>query len=236
MTGRVTLPYPRLRFELNLDLDIDVATEFLDVQGGGIDFGKHIVELYPKLSKAKSLSGESRRKETCKFTKEYYRQHKLDLKEKVRQFSENWEKVENSFFEGAHQKFGPYPWPKGKYICYLSIYDCNPRFLEDKTFQVYYLHPQGSNHVIAHEMLHFIFFDYLDNHEKEFKEKMDEGTTWLLSELFNDRVLELPDFEEFKSKDGGSYPEVAEFAKKFGNIPKDKLNIKTFFRQAKIIL
>lgn len=228
--------FPNLKFQLDQELDTNIATEFLDVQAGGIDFGMHIVELYPELSKAKNLNGEPRRKEVNKFTKEYYQRHKSDLEEKVRRFKENWEKVEDIFFEGIRRVFGSHPWPGGKYICYLSIYDCNPRFLEDKTFQVYYYHPQGSNHLIAHEMLHFIFFDYLDNHEREFKKKLDEGNIWLLSELFNDRILELPEFAEFKSKDGGSYPEVAEFAKKFGNISKEKIDIKKFIQQAKIVL
>lgn len=227
---------PNLKFQINQELDINIATEFLDVKGGGIDFGEHIVELYPELSKAKSTSGEPRRKAVSQFTAKYYQQYRSVLEDKLRLFDEEWKKVENKFFDGVSRIFGSYPWPKGKYTCYLSIYDCNPRFLEDKTFQVYYLHPQGSNHMIAHEMLHFIFFDYLDNHENEFMEKTDEDTIWLLSELFNDKILELPEFEEFKSKDGGSYPEVAKFAKKFGNIPIERMDIKSFFQQTKIVL
>ncbi len=228
--------YPKLKFELNLDLDIDIGTEFLSVQGGGIDFGKHIVELHPDLSVAKKLGENLKRSEVGKYTRKYYRLHKTDLQEKTRRFSENWARVEDRFFESVKRVFGSHTWPEGRYICSLSIYDCNPRFLEDKTFQVYYLHPQGSNHVIAHEMLHFIFFDYLDKKEKRFKNKIDEGTTWLLSELFNDVVLDLPEFIEFKSKDGGFYPEVAEFAKKFEGKLKGIIDIKSFFQLAKTTL
>jgi hypothetical protein len=228
--------YPKLKFELNLDLDIDIGTEFLGVQGGGIDFGKHIVELHPDLSLAKSLDGDIRKKKVGKYTKEYYQLHNDELQKAVRKFSKNWEEREHGFFEGVKGVFDSHPWPEGRYICYLSIYDCNPRFLEDKTFQVYFRHPQGSNHIIAHEMLHFIFFDYLDRKEVELKNRVDEGTIWLLSELFDDKVLELPEFGEFKSKDGGSYPEVAEFAKKFKGKQKGKFDIKTFFQTTKTIL
>lgn len=228
--------YPQLKFEPNFDLDIDICTEFLSVQGGGIDFGAHIVELYPELSKAKKLSGKLRRKEVEKFTKKYYQLHKSDLEEKAILFKKNWEKVKNSFFSGVRRVFGSYPWPDGRYICFTSIYDCNPRFLEDKTFQVYYRHPQGSNHIIAHEMLHFIFFDYLDSRETKFKNEKSDDSIWLLSELFNDMILELPEFQEFRSKDGGSYPEVAKYAKKFRHMTKERMDIKSFFQQAKMVI
>lgn len=190
---------------------------------------------FPQIKFELNLDGDSRRDEVDKFTVKYYKRHKLILEKRVTQFEKGWKKVEKHFFEATTSVFGSFPWPKGKYICFISIFDSNPRFLENKTFQLYYRYPQWGNHIIAHEMLHFIFFDYLDNQEKEFKEKLDEGTTWLLSELFNDKILELPQFDGFRSKDGGAYPEVMEFAKKFENRIDGKMDIKNFLQQAKTV-
>ena len=87
-----------------------------------------------------------------------------------------------------------YPWPEGKYISYLSIFNCNPRFIETKEFQVSYKHPETTNYVCVHEMLLFIFYDYLKkNFSKEYK-KLDSKYIWKLSEIFNDVVLRLPEF------------------------------------------
>lgn len=115
----------------------------------------------------------------------------------------------------------------------ISPSSTNPRFLESKSFQVYYKHRQGTNHVIAHEMLHFVFFDYLHTKESEFNSKVAEHTIWLLSEWFNDLVLELPEFAKFRQHSKDSYPEVNEFSKQFPMFDIHTFSIEDFFRATK---
>ncbi|HCH59346.1 MAG TPA: hypothetical protein DEV73_01875 [Candidatus Zambryskibacteria bacterium] len=146
----------------------------------------------------------------------------------------DWVLVENKFFSEVEKIFGKIKWPEGKYISYLSIFDINPRFLEDKTFQVFYRHILGSNYVIAHEMLHFIFFSYFENQEPELSKSLDEHTIWLLSEWFNDIVLDLPEFEGIGSGMMPGYPEVKDFSKRFGIINKNGFNVQKFFETVKV--
>ena len=132
-----------------------------------------------------------------------------NLNKKIREFQTDWDKVEKKYFQAVAKIFKNHPWPKGKYIGYLSIINCNPRFIKDKTFQVFYFHPEGVVSVTAHELLHFIFYDYcLKKHSKIFKKlNTDDGIFWNLAEIFNAVVLSQPEFVKIhKIKNQKNYP------------------------------
>jgi len=229
--------YPKLKFKLNLELDINIATQFLDIRAGGIDFGKGIIELYPSLRSAKKTSGNKRKKIVREFTINYYQFHKKELQQALEKTKKDWRKREKDFFKETDKIFNSYPWPEGDYICYLSIFNCNPRFLETKTFQVYYKHPEGTNHVIAHEMLHFIFFDYLEKKEKQFVKNVKKDRVWLLSESFNEIVLELPQLKFFKSKQPFHYPETEKMIKSLKSLSKGHIfTLQLFLQKAKTLI
>lgn len=224
--------YPKLKFQLYIELDNEIGFRFIDTNMGGVDFGAGIIGMYPELSKAKKVVDIERRVVIADFTKKYYSEHKTKLENKLKEINDNWSSVSQEYFYAVDQIFKDYPWPQGKYICSLSIFDCNPRDIEAKTFQIYYQHGQGANHMIAHEMLHFMFFNYLDLHESNFKNSQDEHTIWLLSEWFNDLMLELPSFNKFSQKTKDYYPEVVEFSKQFKD--KSKItDIESFFEVVK---
>lgn len=225
--------YPKLKFQLNSSLDSEVGIQSLDVKAGGVDFGRRIIELHPELESSEKVTFDTRRKIISGYTKKYYLANKIIIVDSLRQMESNWKSVEKHFFEGVSTVFGNITWPKGDYTCYLSVFDCNPRFLENKSFQVYFQHQFGSNHVIAHEILHFAFFDYLENQESELSHSVGEHTKWLVSEWFNDLVLDLPRFKNFSLKLDSGYPEVIEFAKKFNKIGKNKFSIQNFFQTIK---
>ena len=228
---------PKLKFKLNLELDIDIANQFLDVRVGGVDFGKGIIELYPQLKPAKKTGGNKRKKIIEKFTTNYYQFHTKELQKTLEKTKKDWQEREKDFFKATNKIFNLYPWPEGDYICYLSIFNCNPRFLETKTFQVYYKHPEGTNHVIAHEMLHFIFFDYLEKKEKQFAKTVKKDRIWLMSESFNEIVLELPQLEFFKSKQPFHYPETEKMIKSLKCLLKGRIfTLQLFLQKAKILI
>ena len=208
----------------------------MDTVGGGIDFGKEkIIDIYPELAKAKEVTGQERRVLIADFTKKYYSEHKTELDAKLREIREEWELVASSYFSGVDQIFNNPTWPHGDYICYLSIFNCNPRFLETKSFQVYQGLSDRTNYIIAHEMLHFIFFDYLDKDEQDLKNTQDEHRIWLLSEWFNDLMLNLPVFKQFGENVDSAYPEVVEFSKQFKH--KSKIgDTKSFFEVIKPVI
>ena len=105
---------------------------------------------------------------------------------------------------GNYPKVFDHPWPKGLYVSYLSVFPCGPRFLENKTFQVFYLTKNISLNT-AHELLHFLFYDYF---EKKFPEiSLTEEKVWILSEVLNFLILDLPEFHAiFGASHSHPYP------------------------------
>lgn len=226
------MDYPKVRFQLNKKLDKEMCLEFLDLKEAGVDFGAGIIELYPELESVQEATKSKKQGIIDDFVDIYYLKQLTELKERVRDFKKTWRLVEKKFYQEVEQIFDGYPWPKGKYICYLSIFNCNPRFLEDKTFQVFYRYQDGISSVVAHEMLHFMFYDYiahkfLKQYAKESKEKI-----WEISEVFNSLILTLPPFGEIV---GPSeillYPEHAELLLEFKNLWKHSKNIDDFLTQ-----
>ncbi len=228
--------YPKLKFQLYIELDNEMAFQFMDMIAGGVDFGREkIIDIYPELAKAKEVVDIERRVVIADFTKKYYSDHKVELENKLKKIESEWGVSSKDYFSAVDSIFDGIVWPDGKYICYLSIFDCNPRFLDDKTFQVYQGLSDRTNYIIAHEMLHFMFFNYLDLHESDFKNSQDEHTIWLLSEWFNDLMLNLPAFKQFGENVESFYPEVAEFSKKFKDKSKIK-DVKSFFEVIKPVI
>ena len=142
--------------------------------------------------------------------KNFYASHVGELNSFNENAEENWNRVSSLFFDAVSRLFNQHAWPEGKYIGYASMFDCNPRFLNNKTFQVYYKHRAGSNYVVAHELLHFIFYDYaIKKHPDLFGDKDTEsGIFWNVAEVFNSVVLHSSLFlPVHNAKETITYPE-----------------------------
>lgn len=164
----------------------------LDKWTGGVkDFYNSVTRDHPDIAQGVSIDN---------YVTRYYKTHNIELNDALTRMKNDWLEIEKRFFAIVDKLFGT-PWPEGKYICYLSIFNCNPRFIPTKDFQAFYKHPAGTNYVCCHEMLHFIFYDYF---EKNFG-----GENWKLSEIFNDVVLRLPEFVAIThQKDPAIYAET----------------------------
>lgn len=187
----------KIKFQLNKTLDKRMAIGFLYSKQGGINFSRNVVNVHPELYDVLKLKNASARKALINEHFDYfYTKHEQYLNKKVIQFTKEWRVVEKKFFSVANKIFKNHPWPKGKYIGYISIIDCNPRFLNNKTFQIFYFNPLGVKYVTAHEMLHFIFYDYtLKKYPQVFKKlNPNSGIYWDLAELFNVVILPSPPF------------------------------------------
>lgn len=201
----------KVKFELNKEIDKQMTNIFLSgsFKLGGVDFSKNITYFHPKLEKVKKKNDNERKKFISEYFDEYYKKHFEELEKKVIKIEKEWRRVEKKFINQLNKIFkNPVP-PKGKYIGYLSVINCNPRFLDNKTFQVFYKHKSGSNLVIAHEILHFFFYDYAVKRHTDIFTSLDtnKGIFWGLAELFNDVVMALPEFVEIHgNKDVGGYP------------------------------
>lgn len=190
----------KIKFELNKNLDKKICHPFLFEKAGGIDFGKTIINNHPELFKIRDIKKEKeRKKEISIYIDNYYKKHIYQLKNSIQEFKKSWTKKEKEFFSKVNKIFKEHPWPKGKYIGYISIFNCNPRFLKDKTFQIYYKNKYGVVDIISHELLHFIFYDYFTkNFKKDFK-KISEKELWEISEIFNSVLFSFKPLSSFVS-------------------------------------
>jgi len=88
----------KLRFYLNKKLDQRMAEEFLNVHGGGIDFGEGIVKIHPKLKSAKSLKDVAQRKKAIRvYFDNYYRAHKMVMLRKIESVRKVWHEQEQKY-------------------------------------------------------------------------------------------------------------------------------------------
>ncbi|MFH1047870.1 MAG: hypothetical protein V1738_06215 [Patescibacteria group bacterium] len=101
----------------------------------------------------------------------------------------NWRAHERPYFALMEQVFNHHPWPKGKYLGYASVFNMYRRVISDKTFYFSALNPKHNLATTAHELTHFIFFDYLHRHygltESSVWPKRGRNYIWNISETFN---------------------------------------------------
>lgn len=191
-----------IKFQLNKDLDEEMAFVFTEETDriGGVDFSKGVTSIHPELEIVKKMNEVDKGKFIVEYFDKYYENNKEELEKDLLNFKNNWEKIENDFTIQLNKIFKNPIKPEGKWIGYLSIINCNPRFLDSKTFQIFYKHSSGSNGVVVHEILHFFFYDYAI---KKFNNifgslDTDNGIFWMLAELFNDVIQAVPSFTELQ--------------------------------------
>ena len=182
------IPYKQVSFRT--DVSKDVASFFAFVGDAEYDGGRNlewaVLNKYPEC-KAWFSEGAfvGKRPEVTRFVKEKYARYADVIDANLASYEQKWRGVEPKFHELVRGLFGNHPWPKGKYIAYPTIWGMFPRFLDDKTFQVpfKFRNKRYVNVIIAHEMLHFIFYDYFHTQYPKYRD--DDMLSWHVSEIFN---------------------------------------------------
>lgn len=204
-----------MQFQLDRALDADIALAFIQMSAGGIDFSNGIIGPHPNLKSALTEVDDAKRRGMIDaFVDEYYEKEKDSLELYRSQLETDWGEVSTRFFKAVSDIFSGHEFPDGKYIGYISIFDCNPRFLDDKTFQVYQRHELGGVFVTAHELLHFIFYDYAKRSLPDLFDGVDteEGLFWDVAELFNSVILATDPFVEVHGVETASvYPDHKQY-------------------------
>lgn len=174
--------YPKIKFGLNIYLEKKFFNIFSNDQKAIRPELRFLLEGKFSRTRDKFLSA---------YTDNYYKIHSEDIMREIKKTEKSWKKVEKYFFHEVDRLFNGYPWPKGKYFGYASIWRMFPRFIKMKTF-AFPAEPKNfrrniTTAVIAHEMLHFITYDYL---QKKYKLKPGEccskdKTFWCFTENLN---------------------------------------------------
>lgn len=216
------LQHPRLKFRVDYKKDINTFYAF--VREAGFSDGRNlewaIFKKYPQFKKYKK-DGKLKvpKKEVSAFVKNIYLQNKKIIEKNINLYKRNWSKIEKNYFKLIGQLFNGYKWPKGRYIAYPTIWGMYPRFLEDKTFQVPYRHKKEKyiNVIIAHELLHFIFYNYFYKNYPKFKSDKYNFFVWNVSEIFNAIIQNSPHWVKLFGLKSMIYPEHKQVLKKLKN-------------------
>ncbi|PIR70099.1 MAG: hypothetical protein COU46_03455 [Candidatus Niyogibacteria bacterium CG10_big_fil_rev_8_21_14_0_10_42_19] len=126
------------------------------------------------------------------YIKNVFKANNKKIIENVKKAEKDWRVVEKRYFNLVDKIFKKHPWPNGKYIGFASIFMMYPRDVREKTFLfpgIIYKNTPPVEVVIGHELLHFIFFDYIKkkynlNIDSKIKGKEDDYL-WKVSEVFN---------------------------------------------------
>lgn len=205
-----------MKIELNKQLDKEVYMAFRESVFGGVDFGKKISDDHPDINK-----------ENCGiYIDNFYMAHERELTEARESTKACFTDVKDALFAEL-QKYFDHDYSRKRYTCYLSIFNCNPRYIETKTFQVYYKRPYHlRKEVIAHELTHFAFYDFC--HSIGIK---DSNALWKLSEIFNVIFLNLPPIRNaIGAEELLFYPELKDKLEAVKLIWEKQVNAKEFIK------
>lgn len=213
--------YPKIKLKIDIERDIRNCFNFVRSKRGDKD-QQFLLWFLPddfQYILSKNFSEKERSKIIKEYTNHIYKIKRNEIKKGLEAVKKNWQKVESRYFKLINKVFKGHPWPQGNYRGIISVWRMFPRYIKPKIFFFPYRHkvPKFSNKVIAHELLHFIFFDYIDK-KYGLKEMSEKGKlneyVWQVSEVFND-VMEdwQPYYSIFKIKPM-SYPDTEKiFAK-----------------------
>jgi len=177
-----------ITISLDKKLDEKVFCDFHEFSIAGVDFGEKIKQDHPNITKDNYLT----------YIDNFYKENSLEMQNSLIKINKILLEKQDLFFDAVENLFKK-DFRDIKASGFLSIFDCNPRYLEEKSFQMFYKrNDMDKLEVVFHELLHFIFFDYCDSFLKEETKDLDKnkGVLWELSEVFNVIVLNLPQFRE----------------------------------------
>jgi len=223
-------------FKLNKKLDkhmIYMFIKHLKYRQGGIDFVGCVLGPNPKLKNVVKMNENKKKEEINRYVDEFYRKKQNILHKQIKEFNQRWSKLEKRYFKLIKNIFKLQKLPKRKYIGYLSIINCGPRFLEDKSFQAFYRRPKDSMYVAMHEILHFFFYDHVFKNYPRFK-KLDpnRGILWDLAEIFNSVILAEPELKKIhEQRRNWSYPSHRKHIPKMRKYWRDDKDIDTWIER-----
>jgi hypothetical protein len=202
----------KIKFKISPAKDIETFFNFLaEIKyDRGRNFEWAVLRNHPYFKQFKS--GDDfivSRKLVREYVGRYYSENSERIEKNLITFENNWRVKEKDFFELAEKLFPKIDWPKGKYVAYSTMWGMYPRFIEDKTFQIPAIikDKKSVSLIIAHELLHFIFFAYFLNKYKKYRSHKYDFFVWHISEIFNSIILRRPEWQKLLQATNQDYPE-----------------------------
>ena len=229
--------YPKLKFVIDKKKELETFLNFYNwskYQKSDRDLNWAIYKPHPKLRKIRKEKLPKQKTVIREYIDSFYKRNFAQIKNGVLKTEKQWKNTEKRFFISVDGIFKNYPWPKGKYIAYTTIWGMFPRYLNDKTFLFPYSHNKKNYIliVIVHEMLHFMFYDYVYKKSPKFKDHKYDFILWNISEIFNVIIQNSPQwFKMFGQKTIG-YPEHKKHISKLKQYWKSNQDINDWVKKA----
>lgn len=225
--------YPKLNFKIDEKEDTNNCINFVKSERKGIKC-QFLIWFLPddlKYILNKNLLENERDKIIREYTNHIYKAREKEIKNGFKKAQEDWQMVEKEYFELVDKIFKNHSWPKGNYRGIVSIWHMFPRYIKHKIFFFPYKHKnlKFSNKVIAHEMLHFIFFDYLEKRfnlkeDSKIKNKPDDYI-WKISEVFNNVIEDWRPYNKLLKENSRPYPGTKKMFQKMKKQWREKQDV-----------
>lgn len=208
------MPYPHVTFCKSAKQDFKTLCAFTkDAKydnGRNLDWAVFNKYPYLKTQFDKDKHYKMKSEKTLRyFIYKIYRIKQIAMNIALIKHKKRWMKIAPCYFSLVNTLFKDRKWPSGKYIAFGTIWGMYSRFLKDRTFQIPFWHhtPRYVSVVIAHELLHFMFYDYFYERYPKHRRPEDNLFVWHISEIFNTIIQNSPTWLScFKMKSHG-YPE-----------------------------
>lgn len=178
---------------------------------------------HPKLKKIKAIKDKEARRAILKnYLDKRYKMHRDLMIKRAKDAERQWGKILDDFFRLSEKLFGKHRWPVGNYRAIVTIWDIFPRFISQKIFQFPYKGRafKRVEFIIAHEMLHFIFYDYVCSGFPRFKQEKFSYPLWVVSEAFNEAIMQEPEWKRIFPNQGRPYRETSEIRRRIRALRK----------------
>lgn len=219
--------YPKINFYLNQSMDLKNAIGFVEhcITSGRKDHARMFLPDQIEHILDSKYSKKDRAKIIAEFTRKYYSDNKKSLQKGFAHMLLGWKRVEKRFFSLTNNLFKYHPWPKGNYRGFGTIFLMYPRIIDQKVFYfplATHIPSSIRIKIIAHEMLHFMFFDYV---LKNYGLKEGDKDIWAISEAFNSVIEGWGPYQTISHGKSKPYKEVKKIYAKMKQLWKQKQDI-----------
>ncbi|PIP29727.1 hypothetical protein COU12_01155 [Candidatus Jorgensenbacteria bacterium CG10_big_fil_rev_8_21_14_0_10_54_38] len=189
--------YPKIKLAADAKRDAQLGVNFLKFTTHGKDKEKFLRMFFPD-ELINVINGKASARMRDKLIRAYalrvHKGNRKEIAEGVLRARKEWASAEKKFFRLADRIFNHRPWPNGNYRGFVTVFYAYPRDIQRKVFYFPYNHhlQRFANKTIAHEMLHFMFFDYVEERYGLKEHARIPGKPrnylWQVSEAFNTAI------------------------------------------------
>jgi len=209
--------YPKVKFVRDRKIDLKYAINFTNSRD---DFKKMFFgDVFYAVFNG-SFSKKERDKIITNYVTTYYKLNAKKISQRYGLAQLGWKNKEKQYFTLIDKLFKNHPWPNGKYVGYGTIFWCYPRFVQNKEFLFPLNHriSDYSDKVTAHELLHFMFFDYLEKNygltENSWIKGKEPNYIWKVSEALNSVIEGWKPYQKIFNSIARPYPETKKIYEK----------------------